>query len=104
MFDLLGLLFVVSLRLFRTHRSLLRRISFFASNFAVLKRKHPKPRFNLFDKHFWVTPPPILVLLEGGALSAHARDDYSLACAVPSCVQLGKIKGNRRSIMIFLKE
>jgi len=54
MFDLLGLLFGVILRLFHTHRSLLLENLVLRQQLAVLKRKHPKPRFNLFDKLFWV--------------------------------------------------
>src|SRR5260370_32762455 len=53
MFDLLGLLFGVILRLFRTHRSLLLENLILRQQLAVLKRKHPKPRFDLFDKFFW---------------------------------------------------
>src|SRR5260370_25688783 len=54
MFDLLGLVFGVILRLFRTHRSLLLENLILRQQLAVLKRKHPKARFNLFDKLFWV--------------------------------------------------
>src|SRR6266568_243215 len=49
-----GLLFGVILRFFHTHRSLLLENLVLRQQLAVLKRKHPKPRFNLVDKLFWV--------------------------------------------------
>src|SRR5260370_32949048 len=54
MFALLRLWRGVILRLFRNRRSLLLENLALRQQLAVLKRKHRKPRFDLFDKLFWV--------------------------------------------------
>ena len=54
MFELFGLWFGASLRVFRTHRSLMVENLALRQQLTVLKRKHPKPTLGAVDKLFWV--------------------------------------------------
>ena len=52
--DIFRLLFSTLLCLFRARRSLLLENLALRQQLAELKRKHPKPRLEIFDKVFWV--------------------------------------------------
>jgi putative transposase len=54
MTDILRLLLSTILCLFRARRSLLLENLALRQQLAVLKRKHPRPRLEMFDKVFWV--------------------------------------------------
>jgi hypothetical protein len=55
MLTLIRLYLVTIARLFFTRRSLLLENLALRQQLAVLKRQHPRPRLNAFDKLFWVT-------------------------------------------------
>src|SRR5664280_3004506 len=54
MLRLLRLLFVLALRSVRSRRDLLLENMVLRQQLAVLKRRHPKPRFAASSKLFWV--------------------------------------------------
>lgn len=54
MFRLLGLCFGTLVCLFRSHHSLLLENLALRQQLAVLKRRHPRPKLDLFDKLFWL--------------------------------------------------
>src|SRR6266852_269252 len=54
MFRFIGLCFGTLVRLLRARRSLLLENLALRQQLAVLKRRHPRPRLDLFDKLFWV--------------------------------------------------
>src|SRR5215469_11902185 len=54
MFRFLGLPFGTLLRLFRSHHSLLLENLALRQQLVVLKRRHPRPKLNLFDRLFWL--------------------------------------------------
>src|SRR5215471_4361464 len=54
MFHFLGLSFGTLVRLFRLHHSLLLENLALRQQLVVLKRRHPRPRLNLFDRLFWL--------------------------------------------------
>ena len=54
MFRFVGLCFGMLVRLFRGRRSLLLENLALRQQLAVLKRRHPRPSLDLFDKLFWV--------------------------------------------------
>src|SRR5713226_3395676 len=54
MLPTIGLLLASVLRLFRTRRSLLLENLALRQQFAVLKRRHPRPLLAALDKLFWV--------------------------------------------------
>ncbi|PYY10869.1 MAG: hypothetical protein DMG69_05395 [Acidobacteria bacterium] len=54
MFELLLLWFGAFLRIIHTLRSLVLENLALRQQLTVLKRRHPKPRFDPFDKLFWV--------------------------------------------------
>ena len=54
MFRFLGLSFGTLVRLFRSHRSLLLENLALRQQLVVLKRRHPRPRLDLFDRLFWL--------------------------------------------------
>ena len=54
MFRILWLLVTTTFRCFHSRRSLLLENLVLRQQLAVLKRKHPRPRLQLFDKLFWV--------------------------------------------------
>src|SRR5215472_16407983 len=54
MFRFLGLSFGTLVRLFRSHHSLLLENLALRQQLVVLKRRHPRPRLNLFDRLFWL--------------------------------------------------
>src|SRR5271157_1681652 len=53
MFNLFLLCFGVLIRLFRSRRRLVLENLALRQQLAVLKRRHPRPRLDLFDKLFW---------------------------------------------------
>src|SRR6266849_5631420 len=55
MFRFIGLCFGTLVRLLRSRRRLLLENLALRQQLAVLKRRHPRPRLDLFDKLFWVT-------------------------------------------------
>src|SRR5580704_1569729 len=54
MIDAMGLLFGAILRLLRACRSLLLENLVLRQQLAALKRRHPRPRLEAFDKLFWI--------------------------------------------------
>src|SRR5215472_13795997 len=54
MLHFLGLSFGTLVRLFRSHHSLLLENLALRQQLVVLKRRHPRPRLNLFDRLFWL--------------------------------------------------
>src|SRR5258707_8843776 len=54
MFGFVGLFFGVLVRLFRRQRSLLLDNLALRQQLVALKRRHPRPSLDLFDKLFWV--------------------------------------------------
>src|SRR5258707_1660206 len=54
MFGFVGLFFGVLVRLFRRRRSLLLENLVLRQQLVALKRRHPRPSLDLFDKLFWV--------------------------------------------------
>jgi putative transposase len=54
MFCFLGHCFGTLVRLFRSHHSLLLENLALCQQFMVLKRRHPLPRLDMFDKLFWL--------------------------------------------------
>ncbi len=54
MFGFVGLFFGMLVRLFRRRRSLLLENLALRQQLVVLKRRHPRPSLDLFDKLFWV--------------------------------------------------
>src|SRR5215510_9671976 len=54
MFRFLGLWFGTLVRLFLSHHSLLLENLALRQQLVVLKRRHPRPRLNLFDRLFWL--------------------------------------------------
>src|SRR5215469_11123594 len=54
MFCFLGLCFGTLVRLFRSHHSLLLENLALRQQLVVLKRRHPRPKLDLFDKLFWL--------------------------------------------------
>jgi hypothetical protein len=54
MFELLRLWFGALFRIFHARRSLMLKNLALRQQLAVLKRRHPKPRLDPFDKLFWV--------------------------------------------------
>ena len=55
MFNLLFLCFGALVRVFRDRRNLLLENLALRRQLAVLKRRHPRPRLDLFDRFFWIT-------------------------------------------------
>jgi hypothetical protein len=53
MFRFIGLCFGTLIRLLRARRSLLLENLALCQQLAVLKRRRPRPRLDLFDKLFW---------------------------------------------------
>ena len=51
---LLRLLSILATQLFRSRRDLLLENLALRQQFVVLKRRHPQPRFAIFDRLFWV--------------------------------------------------
>src|SRR5258705_8479271 len=54
MLGFVGLFFGVLLRLFRRQRSLLLENLALRQQLVALKRRHPRPSLDLFDKLFWI--------------------------------------------------
>src|SRR6266446_5447884 len=54
MFGFVGLFFGVLVRLFRRQRSLLLENLVLRQQLVALKRRHPRPSLDLFDKLFWI--------------------------------------------------
>src|SRR5258708_38987676 len=54
MFGFVGLFFGVLVRLFRRQRSLLLDNLALRQQLVALKRRHPRPSLDLFDKLFWI--------------------------------------------------
>src|SRR5947207_13998979 len=54
MFRFVGLCFGMLVRLFRERRSLLLENLALRQQLVALKRRHPRPSLDLFDKLFWV--------------------------------------------------
>src|SRR5258708_9652386 len=54
MFGFVGLFFGVLVRLFRRQRSLLLENLALRQQLVALKRRHPRPSLDLFDKLFWI--------------------------------------------------
>ena len=54
MFGFVGLFFGMLVRLFRRQRSLLLENLVLRQQLVALKRRHPRPSLDLFDKLFWV--------------------------------------------------
>jgi putative transposase len=54
MFRFVGLSFGILVRLFRGRRSLLLENLALRQQLVALKRRHPQPSLDLFDKLFWV--------------------------------------------------
>jgi len=54
MFRFLGLWYGTLVRLIRSRRSLLLENLALRQQLVVLKRRHPRPRLDLFDKLFWL--------------------------------------------------
>src|SRR5258707_14016838 len=54
MFGFVGLFFGVLVRLFRRQRSLLLENLVLRQQLVALKRRHPRPSLDFFDKLFWV--------------------------------------------------
>src|SRR5258708_5393308 len=54
MFGFVGLFFGMLVRLFRGRRSLLLENLALRQQLVALKRRHPRPSLDLFDKLFWV--------------------------------------------------
>ena len=54
MFCFLGLCFGTLVRLFRSHHGLLLENLALRQQLVVLKRRHPRPKLDLFDKLFWL--------------------------------------------------
>jgi hypothetical protein len=53
MFRFLGLCFGTLLRFFRSQQSLLLENLALRQQLVVLKRRHPRPKLDLFDRFFW---------------------------------------------------
>src|ERR1022692_662766 len=54
MFRMIWLFVTTTFRCFTTRRTLLLENLVLRQQLAVLKRKHPKPRLDAFDKRFWI--------------------------------------------------
>ena len=54
MFDWVSLWFGAIFRVFRTHHDLMVENLALRQQLAVLKRKHPRPKIEPFDKLFWI--------------------------------------------------
>lgn len=54
MFDLISLWFAAIFRIFRIHHDLMVENLALRQQLAVLKRKHPRPKIEPFDKLFWI--------------------------------------------------
>jgi hypothetical protein len=54
MIDAIGLLIDIIVRVFRARRTLLLENLALRQQLAALKRRHPRPRFAMLDRLFWV--------------------------------------------------
>ena len=94
---LLVLWFGVLVRLFRDRGKLVLENLALRQQLTVLKRRHPRPRLDLFDKLFWVISPAVLVHLERSSDRGHARDTGSVASGRLSFLLVFDLQGPKAS-------
>ena len=79
MFRFMGLYLGTLVRLLRARRSLLLENLALRQQLAVLKRRHPRPRVDLLDKHFWVAVRRFWSGWQQSLICGHARNGGALA-------------------------